>query len=151
LVFKRYINLCKTLLNLFSIKTTLLQKAIIRSFTRISSGNRPSSPYIIKCGVVFRITKFRTSNLHLPIETGRWYNIPRAERICHLCKETIGDEYHFLLVCKNENIITLRNQYLPNYYRTYPNLAKFEGLLSICNVELYKRLSICIRKAAALL
>ena len=38
------------------------------------------------------ITKFRTSNLHLPIETGRWYNIPRAERICHLCKETIGDE-----------------------------------------------------------
>ena len=36
------------------------------------------------------ITKFRTSNLHLPIETGRWYDIPREERICHLCKETIG-------------------------------------------------------------
>ena len=97
------------------------------------------------------ITKFRTSNLHLPIETGRWYNIPREERICHLCKETIGDEYHFLLVCKNENIITLRNKYLPNYYRAYPNHAKFEGLLSICNVELYKRLSIFIKKAAALL
>ena len=32
-----------------------------------------------------------------------------------------------------------------------PNHAKFEGLLSICNVELYKRLSIFIRKAAALL
>jgi hypothetical protein len=31
------------------------------------------------------------------------------------------------------------------------NHAKFEGLLSICNVELYKRLSIFIRKAAALL
>ena len=69
----------------------------------------------------------------------------------YLCKETIGDEYHFLLVCKNENIITLRNKYLPNYYRVYPNHAKFEGLLSICNVELYKRLSIFIRKAAALL
>jgi hypothetical protein len=40
---------------------------------------------------------------------------------------------------------------LPNYYRTYPNHAKFEGFLSICNVELYKRLSIFIRKAAALL
>jgi hypothetical protein len=62
------------------------------------------------------ITKFRTSNLHLPKETGRWYNTPREERICHLYKETIGDEYHFLLVCKNENIITLRNKYLPNYY-----------------------------------
>ena len=33
----------------------------------------------------------------------------------------------------------------------YYNHAKFEGLLSICNVELYKRLSIFIRKAAALL
>ena len=39
------------------------------------------------------MTKFRASNLHLPIETGRWNNIPREERICHLCKETIGDEY----------------------------------------------------------
>jgi hypothetical protein len=86
------------------------------------------------------ITKFRTSNLHLPIETGGWYNIPREERICHLCKETIGDEYNFLFVCKNENIITLRNKYLPNYYRVYPNHAKFEGLLSICNTEFYKRL-----------
>jgi hypothetical protein len=54
-------------------------------------------------------------------------------------------------VYKNENIITLRNKYLPNYYRAYPNHAKFEVLLSICNVELYKRLSIFIRKAAALL
>jgi hypothetical protein len=45
---------------------------------------------------------------------------------------------------KNENIITLRNKYLPNYYRAYPNHAKFEGLLSICNVELYKRLSVFI-------
>ena len=81
----------------------------------------------------------------------RWHNIPREERIYHLCKETIGDEYHFLFVCKNENIITLRNKYLPNYYRVYPNHAKFEGLLSICNTELYKRLSIFIRKAAALL
>jgi hypothetical protein len=35
------------------------------------------------------ITNFRTSNLYLPIATGRWYNIPREERICHLCKETI--------------------------------------------------------------
>jgi hypothetical protein len=43
LAFKRYINLYKALLNLFSFKTNLLQKAIIRSFTRISSGNRPSS------------------------------------------------------------------------------------------------------------
>ena len=33
---------------------------------------------------------------------------------------------------------TQTNKYLPNYYRAYPNHAKFEGLLSICNGELYK-------------
>ena len=66
------------------------------------------------------------------------------------CRNNPEFGYHFLFVCKNENIITLRNKYLPNYYRVYPNHAKFEGLLSICNTELYKRLSICIRKAAAL-
>jgi hypothetical protein len=60
----------------------------------------------------------------MPVELNIEYNIPREERICHLCKETIGDEYHFSLVCKNENIITLRNKYLPNYYRAYPNHAK---------------------------
>jgi hypothetical protein len=64
----------------------------------------------------------------------------------YLCQETIGDEYHFLLVCKNENIITLRNKYLPNYYWVYPNHAKFEGLLSICNAELYKRYQFLLEK-----
>ena len=30
------------------------------------------------------ITKFRCSNIKLPIETGRWSMTPREERICHL-------------------------------------------------------------------
>jgi hypothetical protein len=64
LVFKRYINLYKTQLSLFSFTINLLQKAIIRSFTRISSGNRQSSPYIIKCGVVFLTFKIRFQNFN---------------------------------------------------------------------------------------
>ena len=31
------------------------------------------------------ITKLRASNLRIPIETGRWYNIPKDERVCTLC------------------------------------------------------------------
>jgi hypothetical protein len=31
------------------------------------------------------ITKLRASNLRIPIETGRWYNIPTDERVCTLC------------------------------------------------------------------
>ena len=40
------------------------------------------------------MTKLRGSNLRIPIETGRWYNIPKDERVCTLCGQTIGDEFH---------------------------------------------------------
>ena len=45
------------------------------------------------------ITHIRTCNHRLPIETGRWCNINREERLCTLCKNSIGDEYHFILEC----------------------------------------------------
>ena len=54
------------------------------------------------------ITKLRTSNLKIPIETGRWHNIPVSERICHKCNESIGDEYHYMFVwavCLSANIL----------------------------------------------
>ena len=49
-----------------------------------------------------RITlcKFRTTNHRLIIETGRWHNIDRDDRICTLCNAgLIGDEFHYLLEC----------------------------------------------------
>jgi hypothetical protein len=41
------------------------------------------------------ITKFKCSNIKLPIETGRWWMTPREERICHLCNVGLGTEFHF--------------------------------------------------------
>ena len=47
--------------------------------------------------VYYPILKFRTSNHNLPIETGRWSNIPKYERFCNLCSSpAIGDEFHYL-------------------------------------------------------
>ena len=41
------------------------------------------------------------SSHQLRIETGRYENIPRNERICHFCTSNkIEDENHFLLDCK---------------------------------------------------
>ena len=96
------------------------------------------------------ITKLRTSNLRIPIETGRWQNIPRPERICTLCHKFIGDEFHVLFVCQHDSIVNYRNKYLPKYYTINPQYIKFEGLLSICNMEVYKRLSFFIKKIACL-
>ena len=40
--------------------------------------------------------------------------------------------------------------YLPRYYVTYPSIVKMNGLLSFCNVEVYKRLSLFINKIAGM-
>ena len=53
------------------------------------------------------IIKFRTSNHKLPVETGRWENVPLDERICQLYtkkkkkkKTDMGDDFHCLLCFK---------------------------------------------------
>ena len=49
-------------------------------------------PYQYRC----LMTRFRLSNHHLPIETGRWRNIERPHRACRLCNlNQIGDEFHY--------------------------------------------------------
>ena len=48
----------------------------------------------------FSLIRFRTSNHRLPIETGRYNNTDRPDRICTLChSHDIGDEYHYLITC----------------------------------------------------
>ena len=45
-------------------------------------------------------TKSRVSDLSLEIESERYQNIMREERICKNCNlNEIGDEYHFFLKC----------------------------------------------------
>ena len=45
------------------------------------------------------------------------------ERICFLCNANIGDEFHFILECKELNDI--RKQYLKPYNCKGPNNLKF--------------------------
>jgi hypothetical protein len=46
------------------------------------------------------LCKFRTTNHKLPIEHGRWNNIPHENRKCNLCNlEEIGDEFHYISNC----------------------------------------------------
>ena len=43
--------------------------------------------------------QLRLGILPLEIETGRFRNIPSESRMCHFCKNEIGDELHFVCVC----------------------------------------------------
>ena len=89
------------------------------------------------------ITKFRCNNIKLPIETGRWSNTPREERICHLCNVGLGTEFHFIFECTSAGVQRLR---LSIYYIRYANMYKMKGLLSLCNVKVLKKLSLFISK-----
>jgi hypothetical protein len=89
------------------------------------------------------LISFLTRNHHLPIETGRWRNIPSNERKCPICND-IGDEYHYMLICpifKDD-----RKKYInANIFRR-PSMLKFIELIKSENYVVLKNLSIFCSK-----
>ena len=71
---------------------------------------------------------FLCRNHRLPIEVGRWHSIPLTERKCQLCKTCIGDEFHYVLECKN--LINERKKYVKTYYYRHPNILKYNLLIN---------------------
>ena len=69
------------------------------------------------------------SSHDLAIETGRYVNVERENRICEHCNiNVIENEYHFLLVCPKFR--HLRIQYFKSYFCHWPSIRKFETLMS---------------------
>ena len=86
------------------------------------------------------LCRFRTTNNKLPIETGRWQNIPRENRKCILCNRSqIGDEYHYIFECIYFN--QKRKHSLLNYFIYRHNIIKFSELMSSKRKPILKKLS----------
>ena len=86
------------------------------------------------------LIKFRTSNHSLPIETGRWENVPFDDRKCQLChKNELGDEFHYLFCCTYFE--TERKRHLKPYFYKRPNIIKLKELLASDNLATLKKLS----------
>ena len=51
------------------------------------------------------LVKLRISNHKLNIETGRYDNISRCNRICPVCGLSVEDEIHFLFDCPKYSVI----------------------------------------------
>lgn len=110
---------------------------------RIFKENLELEPYInILQPKYFKILcRFRTCNMKLPIETGRWQNIPRQNRLCTLCNmNEIGDEFHYLFNCSEIELVNARKKFMPKYYYTYPNTYKFKELFKTKKVRLLIKL-----------
>ena len=75
------------------------------------------------------LLKFRLMNHKFPIETGRYHNIARQDRICHLCNNiALGDEFHYLLEC--QHFSTERKKNLKRYFTQFPNCYKLDQLMN---------------------
>lgn len=96
------------------------------------------------------LSKFRTSNHRLAIETGRWHKpqpIERNLRLCLTC-EKLEDEYHLVAECIKYN--ELRNKYLPHHFINKPSMFEFCKLLSSGDTTSIKNFSVFIFKAMEL-
>ena len=77
----------------------------------------------------YAFVKFVTKNHRLPVVSGKWHRPrPYNQRMCEVCG-VLGDEYHFLLVCKS--LSDLRQRYIPEY----PSMYKFIALMSRDHVK----------------
>ena len=74
---------------------------------------------------------FRTRNHRLPIELGRWNGAALRDRLCPLCSEDIGDEYHYILSCSHFR--DSRVKFIKRYYYCHPNTLKFKQLMNTEN------------------
>ena len=88
------------------------------------------------------VTKMRISCHLLPIESGRYKNIPRVERLCPLCNRSeMGDEFHYLLKCTHSSLSHIRGTciFLESLYSTNANFANmsykalFLYIMSMCD------------------
>ena len=94
------------------------------------------------------VLRFRLSNHRLPVQQRRSLGIPRDERISTVCGSgEVGDEFHYLFNCSNENVKRNRTKYVDKYYTHHPNVPKFCSLMNMTakpkNVKLAKFIS-CI-------
>ena len=84
--------------------------------------------------------RFRSSNHNLPIETGRYINVERKDRICQLCtSHDIGDEYHYLFICSNFK--EDRDNFIPKSCIRKPSVFKF------CQIMQSKKKSLIVKIA----
>ena len=100
------------------------------------------------------ITKFRLSDHNLDIEKGRHRGVDRKNRFCSLCnsQQEIGDEYHVLFLCKNQNIVELRTNFLSNIatvcsqFLSLSTLSQFQYIMLASDTNICRFTSTFIRK-----
>ena len=63
--------------------------------------------------------------------------IIRSERTCDVCDmNVLRDEYHYIMECRNVEIVKIRKSVIPIYYRT--NISAFKFIELMKKISLYQ-------------
>ena len=133
--------------------TNLVMKNICSSY-RMYKTVYGMEEYLVKLSKKCRImiSKLRACNNKLPIIEGRFRGISREERVCNMCDDhLVGDEFHILFVCQNENIVMLRNMYISHYYTNRPSLYKYALLMQTTRTKTLNNLALFLQAVFRLL
>ena len=98
------------------------------------------------------VCAIRTNNSRLPKVVGRYTNTPRNLRFCTLCpnENLIGDEFHLLLECKNQLVVSLRAKYISINYTQRPSMQKCIDLLGSVDRSEIRKLGHFLKNALPL-
>ena len=124
-----------------SIFRTLLDQNFQKWNTALENSSKGTNYRLFKCDIrpenyllefpkkiFFPIIRFRTTNHKLPVEIGRWSNVPLEERTCTKCsRNCLGDEFHYLLEC--DYFIPERQHLIKKIFYTRPNILKYRPVL----------------------
>ena len=87
---------------------------------------------ILPYNCVISIIRFRTTNNALPVNTQRYFDVPREDRLCDKCNSMdVADEYHYLFKC--EYFKSKREECLDTMYYIHPNTHKYNILFNSSN------------------
>ena len=87
------------------------------------------------------LASFRVSCHVLEIEKGRHRVIERENRKCRFCPNSLENEYHFMLICKQYE--DLRWDYSPSKYFELSNLHKLTIFMSSKNESVIRAFDLC--------
>ena len=98
---------------------------------RMLKSNFSRSPYlqILNNNCAIAIARFFTTNNNLPVNTERYKEVERKNRLCNKCSlKDIGDEFHYIFCCPFFD--NKRKETLPKTVIKKPNSISFSTLLN---------------------
>jgi hypothetical protein len=88
------------------------------------------------------ITQIRISCHKFAIETGRHHGLKVENRICKMCKASVGTEQHVLMECFHQDCSSKRNMYLSKIFNINKNLYSLSRSSLFQYIMLFSDISI---------